>query len=374
MVNISLKLCVIAVMVFVTASCKDEAKFTPIIKSVSTVIPQQANAGIERVLSGVIQPVDSSVLSFEIPGIVNHIAVNLGDRFNQGDTLATIDNRVLKLALQQQKSQLLEIRARLEEAEIDFTRKSKLVASGALSQAELDIAKARYYSLQEQADIAKAQVALAQENLDDTKLVAPFTGRVATRHVEPSQQVSQTTPVLTLQGSDALEVSVLVPESMISQLRKNDSVYVDVWLKQKRERLNGTLFEVGQQAQQANAFPVTVQLNPDERLQWLQPGMSAEVEFAVDQLRDDPALLSAPMSAVAAGANNAHYVMALRAADTSGSFTVDKVAVEMVSMDSHNVLFKTSTPIEEIVRTGVDFLRDQQIVHKSNGFPRTINE
>ncbi len=374
MSTISTKMFLSLLIVVLLTACSEPTSYKPIVRSVVTVTPEQPNGNTYRALSGVVQPVDRSILSFEIPGIVNDIKVNLGDYFEEGDTLATIESRVLQLALQQQKSQLLEIRARLEEAKIDFERKNQLVAAGALSQAELDIAKARFASLQEQADIARTQVALAQENLDDTRLVAPFSGRVANRHVEPSQQVSQSTPVLTLQGSDALEVSVWVPESMITQIAKDDRVYVDVWLNQQRERITGVLFEIGQQAQEANAFPVTVELLPDPRLQALQPGMSAEVAFVLHTVNKDADVLSAPLSAIAAGANNEHYVMALRANAQNNTYALDKVTVEMVSMDNQNALFKPSLPITEIVRTGLDFLRDGQSVHKNNGFPRTTNE
>lgn len=356
-------------------ACGEEAVSPPIIKTVMAVKPSAANEQATRILSGVLHPVDESVLSFEIPGVIQQVNVNLGDRFVKGDVLVTIENTLFELAVRQREGHLSEAKSRLTEAELDFKRKKQLVSSGAVSQAEVDVAQARYNSLIDQVEIAQTQVAIAYEDLADTQLVAPYDGSVAIRHIEPSQQISPSSPILTIQGSDALEVSVLVPETMISHIQTGDTVLVDVVTNRERQSLRGVVFERGKQAQRANAFPVTVSLDPTTTARangTLQSGMSAEVTFSRIAKDVPPGSLKAPLSSVAADNQNSHFVMALVSAENNNSKVV-KVSVNVHEFTSDYVIFTPSSELTSIVRTGVDFVRDGQIVKIADAYPRSIN-
>nr|WP_136250765.1 efflux RND transporter periplasmic adaptor subunit [Ningiella ruwaisensis] len=386
------------------SGCSETKDHNAIMKTVFAVSPEPADKQVERTLSGVLQPVDQSVLSFEIPGVIEKVNVNLGDNFKKGDVLATIEDKVFQLAVRQREGQLSEAQARLTEAELDLRRKTQLVASGAVSQAEVDVAQARFKSLSDQVEIAKAQLAMAYEDLADTKLVAPYDGTVAQRHIEPSQQVSPSNAIFTIQGSNALEVSVLVPESMINQIKVGDTANVDIIVNQARQRIAGTVFERGNQAQRANAFPVTVALDAyssdsgdtlvdafvdkNAPLPLLQAGMSAEVTF-VSKVKDIASnSLRAPLSAVAAGAKNSHYVYALvKNSDvnqseqskqdtlvTYGFYTLRKVEVDVELLQDDYAIFTASQDLDQIVRSGLDFLREGQQVKVANEYPQTINQ
>lgn len=362
--------------------CSEQPAYTPIIRTVVAVSPSPANAQATRTLSGVLHPVDESVLSFEIPGVVMQVNVNLGDRFEKGDVLVSIDNTLFELGVRQRQGQLSEAKSRLIEAELDFNRKQQLVSSGAVSQAEADAANARYSSLIDQVEIAKTQLAMAHEDLTDTQLIAPYDGSVAVRHVEPSQQISSSSSILTIQGSDALEVSVLVPETMISQINTGDEVSVDVIINRQRQSLRGVVFERGNQAQRANAFPVTVSLEqpslstsaPQQQSgsSTLQAGMSAEVTFTNLAVDVPAGSLKAPLSSVGAGNQNQHFVMAL-SESASSTATLVKVSVEVHEFTSEYVIFTPATEITKIVRSGVDFVREGQSVKVADEYPRSIN-
>lgn len=354
-------------------ACTEPKEYQPIVKSVITVVPTSPNDDVLRTLSGVLQPVDQSVLSFEIQGVIETVDVNLGDRFAKGKVLASIEDKVFKLAVQQRKGELSEVNARLTEARLDYERKAQLVSSGAISKAEVDIAESRYESIKDQLDVAQTQIAIAEEDLADTKLVAPYAGSVAQRHIEPSQQVSPSTTIFTIQGSDALEVAVLVPESMISQIAPGDNVIIDVLIDQRRSRIQGTVFERGNQAQRANAFPVTVAINNPMSVSELQSGMSAEVTFSMQKSDLTEGTLIVPLAAVAADADNSHYVFSLVKSD-DGRFLTKKVSVSVTSMNTKHAFFIPSEKVSLLVANGLDFLREGQTVLLHDGAPRTINE
>lgn len=360
--------------VLTLSACAPEPTHTPITKSVLATTPVKANASATRTLSGVLQSADQSVLSFEIPGVIERIPVNLGDTITKGQNLASIDDKVFRLAVEQRKGQLSETNARLTEARIDFERKNQLFARGAISKAEVDLAKSRFESLRDQVAIARTQVEIAQEDLDNTQLLAPFAGSVAIRHVEPSQQVSPSTPVLTIQGSNALEVAIFVPESMIGNIDSGDEADIEVLVDRQRQQFKGTVFEIGKQAQRANAFPVTVTLNVGAMITRLQAGMSAEISFTLPLLNMPENALQAPLSSIAAGTNDSHYVMALLPGEDNERFIVKRVPVEVLSMNAENATFISQEPLGQIVRTGIHFLREGQSVFIADGAIRTINE
>ncbi|MBT1449949.1 efflux RND transporter periplasmic adaptor subunit [Glaciecola sp. XM2] len=382
MPNLQLSLsryCVRRLFVYLVAlatlsACSQAPEHSPITKSVLATTPVAANANTQRTLSGVLQSADQSTISFEIPGVIESVDVNLGDKITRGQLLASIDDKVFKLAVEQRKGQLSEANARLTEARIDFERKSQLFERNAISKAEVDVAKARFDSLQDQVNIARTQVEIAQEDLADTRLIAPFSGSVAQRHVEPSQQVTPSTGVLTIHGSNSLEAALFVPESLINDIQPGQKVKVEVVVDQKRQVFVGSVFEKGNQAQRANAFPVTVTLDAGEMTQRLQPGMSAEVTFSSTNNNLPANAMQAPLSVIGADANDTHYVMALEPSPDSQTFVIKKVGVELLDMNAQYAIFIPSQKLGDIVRTGQDFLRDGQVVFASSGPMLTINE
>jgi RND family efflux transporter MFP subunit len=360
------------VMPLLVIACSEQPAQKEIIRTVIAFEPSSSNSVSQRTMAGVLQAVDQSTLSFEIPGVIETVNVNLGESFAQGDVLASIDGKVFELAVQRAQAQFSEARARLTEAKLDVERKRQLLGTGAVSKADVDLAEARYQSLQDQVNIANTQLAIAQEDLSDTVLRAPYSGSVAQRHVEPSQQVAPSSAILTIQGSDALEVSVLMPESMIASVAKGDEVDVSVAINQKQQTIKGRVFEVGKQAQRANAFPVTVSLIDTNISSQIKPGMSAEVNFTIGSNASNDGSLKAPLSAVAAAANNAHFVYEIL--NEGELATLKRVPVTIVSMHSDHVRFITENELKSIVRVGLDFLEDGQQVRISQNFPKTINQ
>ncbi|MGQ8366689.1 efflux RND transporter periplasmic adaptor subunit [Glaciecola sp. 1036] len=366
------KTLLLALSVMGLLACSEPPPPKAIIKTVFATSPETANQSATRTLSGVLQPVDQSVLSFEIPGVIDKVNVNLGDKFNQGDVLASIEDKVMRLSVQQSEGQLSEAKARLTEAELDFNRKKQLVASGAVSKAEVDVAEARFQSLVDQVNIARTQVSIAKEDLADTQLIAPFSGSVAQRHVEPSQQVSPSTAILTIQGSDALEVAIYVPESLITKIHPGDQVSVHIVNDIQSKSLTGEVFEQGSQAQRANAFPVTIKLDETEDLQGIQPGMSAEVTFSISDNNIPADAYSLPLSAIGSGENNSHYVFAIQSVAENSKLV--QVPIKVQSFKKDKVIFTTNHSLDVVVLNGVDFLRDGQQIKVADHFPQMINQ
>ena len=99
-----------------------------------------------------------------------------GDDVQKGAKLVQLDTSVEEADLANNKATLLQ-------ANLDFERQSKLVKTGAVSQAVLDATIAKR-------DTAAASVAKMDAIIAEKNIIAPFAGRLGLRQVEKGQYVT----------------------------------------------------------------------------------------------------------------------------------------------------------------------------------------
>ena len=165
--------------------------------------PQQQQL---RYFPGRVTAADEANISFRIPGQIDRIEVNQGDNVTEGQVLAYLDDRDIRNELQDRQ-------ASYELAKAEFERASSLLKKKVVSQSNYDTARAKMKS-------AEAALKLSQDKLAYTNLTAPFSGRIAQTFAEAHQQIQAQQPVLILQSSDRLNISIQVPESIVSHVNK----------------------------------------------------------------------------------------------------------------------------------------------------------
>jgi RND family efflux transporter MFP subunit len=147
---------------------------------------------------GEIAATRSVQLGFEVPGQIIELPADNGLAVQEGDLLARLDPANFQSALD---SALAQRRARRSA----YARAKAIFDEGAGSQAEVDA------TLRDMR-VAEADVERAQRALDDTRLLAPFTGTVGRRIADNFQNVQAKEPILVLQDKSSLEINVNVPE------------------------------------------------------------------------------------------------------------------------------------------------------------------
>ncbi|WBA80400.1 efflux RND transporter periplasmic adaptor subunit [Endozoicomonas sp. GU-1] len=166
--------------------------------------PQQQQL---RYFPGKVTATEEAEISFRIPGQIDKVEVKQGDDVTEGQVLAYLDDRDIRNELQDRQ-------ANYELAKAEFERASSLLEKRVISQSSYDTASARLKS-------AEAALKLSRDKLAYTTLTAPFSGRVAQTLAEAHQQVQAQQPVLILQSSDRLDISIQVPESIVSHVNAN---------------------------------------------------------------------------------------------------------------------------------------------------------
>src|SRR4051812_26620868 len=138
-----------------------------------------------------------------------------GDYVRAGQLLFTIDPRPAQAQLAQAAAQLAQARAGLANARTELARSRALAAQRAASQEEVETRQAAVRS--GSAQVAAAEAVLRARRLDVgfTRVLAPISGRISERRVDPGNAVTADQTVLTtivsvdplhfaFQGSEAL--------------------------------------------------------------------------------------------------------------------------------------------------------------------------
>ncbi|GHU61925.1 cation efflux system protein [Bacteroidia bacterium] len=132
-----------------------------------------------------------------VPGRIEKIYVEIGDRVQKGQLLVQMDAS----NLQQQNTQL----ANLEK---DYARYSELLKVGGIAQQSVD-------QIKTQIDVLKTAIKNLQDN---TQLLSPISGTVTARNYDNGDVFAQQ-PVLTVQQMNPLKAVINVSESYFSKVK-----------------------------------------------------------------------------------------------------------------------------------------------------------
>jgi len=170
---------------------------------ITTIEIQDSYKSTQR-FPGKILPINYSKLSFEIPGKLSEVSVDLGDAVASQQILAFLDPAEMQANLNQAL-------ARFDLASQALVRFQDLKDKGFISNQELDKANSEYL-------VAKAQADLYQVKMEQTKIRAPFAGFIQNRFLDSGTVVSPGIPILEIIDSSGVEAHVSVPGSIIQTL------------------------------------------------------------------------------------------------------------------------------------------------------------
>ena len=260
------------------AACEDETNVVDAeerVRAIKTFTVTQPAGGQTRSFSGSVAAAASSSLSFSVGGNTTEVNVSAGDRVQEGQVLAEIDPEPLRLDVDAARSDLASAQATYDEKLAGVSRQQTLFEKGWLAQAGLDQALSAFEVAEGQLNVARSKLAVAERDLAKARLIAPFDGVIASRDVEPFQEVSPGQALFQINANGAMEVDLSVPDTLVGRIALGSTVGVDV-ATVPGCGCEGRITEIGVASGAANAVQVTAVLS-DVR-DGILPGMSAEVE------------------------------------------------------------------------------------------------
>jgi len=354
--NLPFGLMALLFALFLGACEEDTPETVERVRAIKTITVADRGAGQLRRFPGVIQAVDTSALSFEVSGNTRDVLVSAGDRVEVGERLATLDETPFRLAVEAAEAEVGRARADLAEKMTEFDRQQTLFRKGWVSQAALDQATAAKESAENQVSYAVSKLNLARRDLEKTVLSAPFAGVIASRLVEPFQEVSRGEKVFELYAEGAMEVVISVPETAIGGINLGLPAEIS-FPSENRQTLKGRVSEISTVAGNANAFPVKVAVGdapPD-----ILPGMTAEVALILGQDGDETSFLI-PVSALVPGEERGLGFVFVFDPTTE---TVSKTSVRGGGIRDNRIMIREGLAAGDIIAVaGTAFLRDGQQV------------
>lgn len=185
------RLATAAAIVLLCTGCEEPAAVAPPVPEVYVTEVVQRDVPVYLELVGQTAGFQDTELRARVEGFLTSMSFREGSFVKQGTLLYEIDRKPLEALLAQARADQATAQARLAKADNDVNRYTPLVAKQAVSQQELDDARAEQDAARSQLEAAKATVEKATLDLSYTRVVAPISGLVGTTEVKPGNLVGR---------------------------------------------------------------------------------------------------------------------------------------------------------------------------------------
>lgn len=216
--------------------------------------------------SFIAQPWRTSELSFRVSGPIDRLEVYAGNRYSRGSIIAEIDPRDFRIRKERAE-------ASFRQMEAEYKRVSLLYDKNNVSASLYEKTKADYVA-------AKAAYDVATNELNDTRLVAPFDGYIGEVFIEKYQDVKASQPVVTLIDISRLKVEIYVTQDIAKTVKRAREITL-VFDTEPERQYSAKVVEVSKSAMRNNlSYLLTAMLpNDDGRL---LAGMSGKARLKGD--------------------------------------------------------------------------------------------
>ncbi|WP_373089056.1 efflux RND transporter periplasmic adaptor subunit [Sneathiella sp.] len=158
--------------------------------AVTVAIPLQREIVEYTEFTGQFAPVEYVELRSRVSGYLQEIKFEDGQIVNKGDLLFVIDPRPFEAALASMRAQLTQSLARVELADKQLQRASKLREKDFVASSTYDERVQEKRVAAAAAEIARADIKSAELDIEFTKILAPVTGRISRHEVSVGNLVS----------------------------------------------------------------------------------------------------------------------------------------------------------------------------------------
>ncbi len=192
------------------------------------VVAQRESIAATLSLSGVLQPLNETVLTAEVEGRIDAVMVRPGMTVQAGQVLARMATQDLAARVAEAEANLAASRSQWQLADKTQRRNEDLRQRNFISGAGLDSGQSALEASQETLRAREAQLALARQALQKAVIRAPMAGTLAERLVQPGQQVAPNQRLFSIVDLSELEFAANVPVTEIVNVRIGQTVKVSM--------------------------------------------------------------------------------------------------------------------------------------------------
>jgi membrane fusion protein (multidrug efflux system) len=214
------------------------------------------------ILSADLLPLRRATLAAEVPGRVEQLTVDVGDRVGKGQILVRIDTRALRQQIAEAEALHVQAVDRFERAERLYEKRS--------------ITKEQHIDAVAGRDVAEARLKSAQLALAKSEVKAPWSGSVAAKRVEVGDYASPGLPLVELVAVNRLKVRAAASAADVPYLSIGEpvTVRVDVF---PGEEWQGKVVRLGAELD-SDTRTLVVEAEIDNSEGRLRPGLFGRLE------------------------------------------------------------------------------------------------
>ncbi len=322
----------------------EQSEIKPAVVNSANLVLKPSYTKLQQ-FSGSIRAGNTTGIGFELPGKLQKLLVDTGDRVKPGQLLAQLDSSLLEAEQTELLAALDQNQADISLARATLKRSLELSAKQYLSEQQLDELKGKLASLE--AGHARLEASLKANELKRQKslLIAPFAGVVAAREHNLGEVIALGSPVFTLVQSDNLQALIGVPLNIAEQLQPGVILKLRVaenYYQAKLKGISGQINPVTRTVQLRFSITPTSETTPIN-------GELAYLQYRREVLREG---YWVPVSALTDGIRGLWNLYVLK--QDADEFKLQRRDVEIVYTEGDNAFISGAiSPGEQFVTTGL---------------------
>lgn len=367
-----------ALLLLIMAGCSDPSAVSSNGISVKTAAAESRELQTTLNITGILISAQTVNVVSKLSGQVTGLDVDTGSTVKAGETLITLETKLLDAQLEQAQASLQAAQAALQaardKASLDkigldaaqkaYDRTKELFESAAASQSQLDDASSNLDLKKKQYEIstgsalqqAQASVNVAQSSINSIKvqmenatITSPIDGIVTNRNINPGEIASPGTPLLTLADTAALKLRGTVSQEIVPLIQTGEQIGVTVDIYPNKE-YTGKIESIGPMAVSTGEyFPIEISIpNSGD----IKPGLSAHTFLSLTS----PGGIVVPAAAVVQN-NGQSYVYAIK-----DNAAVKKTVLTGLKNDTEIQILNGLEAGEKVAVTNVNNLFDNMPV------------
>ena len=303
---------------------------------------------VEQVVlaGGVLSAVRQVSVGAQVSGQLKSVKVALGDRVEQGQLIAEIDDlpqqnalRTAQAELTMRRAELAARSANLQRDELAYQRQARMAANDSTSRAALEQAAAQRAVARADEAVAKAQINQAETKVENakvdlgyTRILSPIDGvivAVVSKEGQTLSAVQMAPTIVKVAQTDQMTVKAEISEADITRVKPGLPVYFNILgepdrrynarlravepapeSEQKEDAASASMGTTGSATSQAVYYNGLFEIdNPDNIL---RIAMTAQVFIVLESIQNT---LAIPASALGARADDGRYTVRVLGAD-----------------------------------------------------------
>ena len=274
-------LCLLGLMLLMQApSAPAQEKCIPVdLTQVGTMDLEETIEGI-----GTLEAKQQVIIKPELAGTIEQVHFEEGNQVDMGQLLFSLEDDMYQAQYRAKEAALAQARAELSNRRRVYERRQRLFAQNQISEEVKDEAQTGFETAKATVNRLEAEMDQIRETLEDTRIRAPFQGRMGELLVDPGNWVDVGTPLSTVTQSRELHIAFTLPEKFIGRIETGQLARVRVPAYPEKH-FQARVYFVSPQIE-ASSRTLLVKASLNNQAEELKPGGFASVQLQVGVRKD----------------------------------------------------------------------------------------